>query len=733
MADQTAIERLRAGGIVSPQVVIAEARAAGLALEYAAALLEKETAGGHNVFGHDRDRSGRYIFPARDGTVKVTRELYREYKKHRATSGVCQGVGPCQLTSKFLQDRADAEGGCWKPQINMRVGFRHLVDLMRANGEAVGVRMYNGSGDAAEAYSVDVRKKAASWRARLGGAAGPVPAAGKADRLLRVGDDGPRVERMTRRLARLRSKRTGAPYLARSRSTFDSTVEAGLRAFQAEHRLETDGVYGPVSQRKLNRALRLQQNRKPAEKPGAPVPAEQPVAKRPRVTMKSLVGQLHRLDAETGEAWDKVVIAAAKRRRLLVRLQGNGAAAAGGTAQLDAAVAQGFEAVTAALQEIDSTLDTLVALETAEAASDAAERAAETAVATAAVPVATGAGPASGTTGPETTGPGGMTVTEMAPPPQPPPEGPAPPSPAALAPPPPPRRALTELTDEELLKRIERLDHALDRSRAVLIKRYGDVEREIARVAPKRAEPSPRPHENGKVRDKAPTKPEPHRPTRPRTMSKGQVKELQTALNTFTDRTLKSFGDVIVDGEKGPATKKRIREAKFYLGYSAAERRSSKVDEEFLKRLRKPRSARLSNPAMLTRALRRRRKQHKVAKKSLSVTSGVATFDGKPVAAWMKPYLDWARDHGWDGTLISGYRDPAHSEQVCIQKCGAPTCPGNCAGRSSNHAGSVKPAGALDVSDYVKFGQLMARCPLEPKLKNALGARDPNHFSYSGR
>jgi hypothetical protein len=477
-------------------------------------------------------------------------------------------------------------------------------------------------------------------------------------------------------------------------------------------------VYGPVSQRKLNRALHLQQHRKPAEKPATPVPA----GKRPRVSMKSLVGELHRLDAETGEAWDKVVLAAAKRRRLLARLQGNGAAAAGGTTHLDATVAQGFEAVSAALREIDSTLDTLVALETAEALAETTPAPTAVAVAT----VSTGAGPPTMSTGPD-----GATITEIAPPPPPAPEGPAPPSPAASAPP--PRRALTELSDEELLKRIERLDRALDRSRAVLIKRYGAVEGEIARLAPKRAEPPPKPHENGKVPAKPPAaKREPHRPARPRTMSEAQVKELQSALNAFTGRTLKSFGELIVDGETGPATKKRIREAKYYLGYSAKERRSSKVDEEFLKRLRKPRSARLSNPAMLTRAVRRRRKQHKVARKSLTVTSGTTTFDGKPVAAWMKPYLDWAREQGWDGTLISGYRDPAHSEQVCIQKCGHPTCPGNCAGRSSNHAGSVKPAGALDVSDYVRFGQLMARCPYEPRLKNELGARDPNHFSFSG-
>ncbi len=111
----------------------------------------------------------------------------------------------------------------------------------------------------------------------------------------------------------------------------------------------------------------------------------------------------------------------------------------------------------------------------------------------------------------------------------------------------------------------------------------------------------------------------------------------------------------------------------------------------------------------------------------------MATFDGRPVAAWMKPYLVWARNQGWRGTLNSGWRSPAYSEQLCRNICGAPSCPGRCAGRASNHAGSVKPAGSLDVSDYARFGELMRRCPLEPRIHNALGARDPVHFSHSGR
>jgi hypothetical protein len=99
----------------------------------------------------------------------------------------------------------------------------------------------------------------------------------------------------------------------------------------------------------------------------------------------------------------------------------------------------------------------------------------------------------------------------------------------------------------------------------------------------------------------------------------------------------------------------------------------------------------------------------------------------------MKPYLMWARDHGWDGRLNSGFRDPLHSERLCFEICGRPSCSGTCAGRKSSHSQTVKPAGAIDVSDQAEFGQLMRRCPLEPKLFNALGAADPWHFSSTGR
>ena len=103
------------------------------------------------------------------------------------------------------------------------------------------------------------------------------------------------------------------------------------------------------------------------------------------------------------------------------------------------------------------------------------------------------------------------------------------------------------------------------------------------------------------------------------------------------------------------------------------------------------------------------------------------------MAGWLKPYLDWARANGWKGTVTSGWRSPEYSEQVCRQQCGAPSCPGTCAGRSSNHAGRVKPAGAVDVSDIPRFAALMQRCPHSPHIFNAIGAADPEHFSASGR
>ena len=113
-------------------------------------------------------------------------------------------------------------------------------------------------------------------------------------------------------------------------------------------------------------------------------------------------------------------------------------------------------------------------------------------------------------------------------------------------------------------------------------------------------------------------------------------------------------------------------------------------------------------------------------------TSGTTTFDGKEVASWIAYWLRLSREHGWDGYVLSGYRSPAYSTSLCQAMCGAPSCPGRCAGASSNHSGSVYPAGAVDV-DPAHAAQFAAiQRQIGSPLRNALPQTDPNHFSVSG-
>jgi hypothetical protein len=212
-------------------------------------------------------------------------------------------------------------------------------------------------------------------------------------------------------------------------------------------------------------------------------------------------------------------------------------------------------------------------------------------------------------------------------------------------------------------------------------------------------------------------------------MTKAEIRSLQKDLNAFTSRWLDKVAPIMVDGEKGHATNTRIRTAKYYIGYTGKPQRSSSVSPVFRRRLNHPKGDAVP-AAMRARGEERRRRQHE----RVSNPVGVTTFDGRPVAKWMVKYLAFARSHGWRGTLNSGYRDPEKSEQICIRMCGHPTCPGRCAGRNSNHSGKVSPNGAIDVSDFVKFGQLMARSDApKPRIFNALGAQDPVHFSATGR
>jgi hypothetical protein len=734
MASPRLIERLRAEGVLRPQAVVEEAKRAGLRLPLACALLEKESGGGRNVFGHDPT-----IFV---GAGEVTRAKYREYKKRRVASGnrLMQGVGPCQLTWWEFQDAADREGGCWRPEVNMRVGFRHLVALINQHGEADGARRYNGSGPAAEAYSRDLLAKAKVWEAKLAGHVVPATPAGP--RLVRRGDSGRLVERITERLSVVHSRRTGRPYLDGARRRFDAEAEAALKEFQRDHRLEADGVFGSRSARALSRAVELERERRrrgrakpePSRREPARPRAAQREPARPRSAppkeaarerqspgLTELVAAVRRGDAQTDRSWQELAAYGSRRRRLLAELRRRREGGGGG----DRGERVDLSDLATVLLRIEDKLEALVEIEQAEAAEDAAEREAPEAVAV--VPAAAGGAPAQSE--PVASAPAAAPAAHAT-------NGGEPP---AASPPAPRRLKVTDLSDEELERRIERLDRAIGALRAVLIARYARAEKELVALLPK-TKPEPR-KDPGRPRQERPPAPKPRPAPRPRTaprpkpttLSPDEVRRLQKGLNRFTERFMEGVGPIIVDGIKGHATARRIATVKYHLGYTGKAQRSATVKPEFVRRMRHPRSPRYSNPAMLTRAFARRAKQRKAAKASAAPRNGVAMFDGRPVAAWLKPYLDWARQNGWKGTLNSGFRDPAYSEKLCMSMCGAPSCPGRCAGRASNHAGNSNPAGAIDVSDYVTFGRLMRRCPYSPRIFNALGAQDPVHFSASGR
>lgn len=188
-------------GIVRAPEVVELAASASLDIACAATMLEKESRGGYNIWGHDPVPTANAYLPG----TEVTRQAYASYAAALAEGRAGpQGVGPTQLTYPPLQRAADSIGGCWDWRCNVLTGFRHLAELHRRYGVRDGFRRYNGSGPAAEKYADDAMAKLARWRNRIGAVpASPAPrpapaAAPAAPTSLRLGDRGPGVEKLQR-------------------------------------------------------------------------------------------------------------------------------------------------------------------------------------------------------------------------------------------------------------------------------------------------------------------------------------------------------------------------------------------------------------------------------------------------------------------------------------------------------------------------------------------------------
>jgi hypothetical protein len=213
-------------------------------------------------------------------------------------------------------------------------------------------------------------------------------------------------------------------------------------------------------------------------------------------------------------------------------------------------------------------------------------------------------------------------------------------------------------------------------------------------------------------------------------LSRSDIKARQHRLNLFIkDTKLKGVGAIREDSAWGPASKKRVREVKFWLGWMR-ENINGEWNEKFHQAMLYPNNRKL-NPGW-KRGIARR-KAHNADYYASFTRPGITTFDGVRVAKAAVPHLKYARDGGWPGRLVSGWRSAWYSRSLCIAMCGQPTCPGRCAGVNTNHRFMGPENFAIDVSYYIDFGKRMPNSPYKPKIYNALGARDPVHFSPSGR
>ena len=241
-----------------------------------------------------------------------------------------------------------------------------------------------------------------------------------------------------------------------------------MRAFQRDHRLVADGVVGSRTALALNRAVRLEKARREERAKPRPTPPKAEPARLP-----ALVERLTRLDAETDDAWTALTTHGRGRVRLLAHVRERQARPA------QPMPPESIGELASILLRIEAKLGRLL---------EAEERA--VALAPAATTGAPAPAPAAG--GTETVAEATIVqVAERAA------EGAPPRSTrnggASVPPLPPPARDLGDLSDDELLERIERLDRALGRARAVLIRRYAAADAELARlgVKPKPAAEKP--------------------------------------------------------------------------------------------------------------------------------------------------------------------------------------------------------------------------------------------------
>jgi Domain of unknown function (DUF1906) len=377
--------------------------------------------------------------------------------------------------------------------------------------------------------------------------------------------------------------------------------------------------------------------REPAHKRPPRRPRQPAAATVESTRLPALVQAFRRLDAQAEQAWQRIEAYGHKRVRRL------GPAADDDELELDE--------IAAILKRMEHQLELLVDLERRELADPSVAETPEPAEATAPAeqPAAVAAATTTASIPFETNGDG-----------------------AAEAQPAPARRRLAELSDAELGRRIERLDRQLDRARRERIARYARVEKQLVpRMETPRPRPKPRPEREAPAQTVAQVK---------RVVTPERVRALQRGLNAFTERYLEGVAPLAVDGVRGKETNKRIRAAKFYLGYGEQER-TTEVATAFVRRLRHPRSPRFSGPELLARAERRRRRQRAAAKRRAT-----AAIVGTPKQIIDSVVLPIAAQAGIQRSVATNdAANAAHGHTI--------------SGSVSDHEGPATRAWAADISN----------------------------------
>lgn len=103
---------------------------------------------------------------------------------------------------------------------------------------------------------------------------------------------------------------------------------------------------------------------------------------------------------------------------------------------------------------------------------------------------------------------------------------------------------------------------------------------------------------------------------------------------------------------------------------------------------------------------------------------GVTTFDGKPCCKWIANELQWAREHGWRGSLTSGYRSKADQARACEETSGPCAEPGK-----SNHQGKKYPKCAADVTEPQQLEEVLSKKPGRLLHYTGKSIGDEPHFS----